>query len=283
MINWNRTGKVISSVIVLFALIALFLLNTTDTDWEKYGFSTTDKQALNTQVPSIPAGKLPATSTYAPLPTVAAIEASVPLARELAKYIDSCRFSRIQDSVSDRPIGKDPFLTLGTTSDCASLLETYGTKLDVALSRLKTSPDPIERGYYYDANYDQIAEAAAPLRFLQSENSPTRQAYEKLTDSHFEDVMRDLDKCDEDSIIRAHLSLKLTSPKYDNPDMRFFMSYLLVAHDYTSTVFVDAMRAAAEAVAPEKVDLIKVAVFKGTETCGIGPLGKQMASFAAQR
>lgn len=283
MINWNKTGKLISGVIVIFAFIALFLMNATDIDWEKYGFSTADKQASSRQTPSTQTGKRPATPAYAPLPTVAAIEASVPLARELAKNIDSCRFSRIEDSVSDRPIGKDPFLTLGTTSDCASLFETYGHQLDVALSRLKTSPDPIERGYYYDANYDQIAEAAAPLRFLQSENSPTRQAYEKLTDNHFEDVMRDLDKCNEDSIIRAHLSLKLTSPKYDNPDVRFFMSYLLVAHDYTSTVFVDAMRAAAEEVAQEKVDQIKVAVFKGTETCGIGPLGAQMKSFIAER
>lgn len=280
--QWNKYGKLVAGFGVVAIIAALVLLETSVISLDPKSSAQPIATAAQSSLRAIgsPTGY---STAYAPLPSVDAIRSSLPMTKQLAKTIDDCRFSRIEDSVSNRPIGQDPFLTLGTTSTCSNLFDAYGKVLDVALSKLKDSPDPIERGYYYDANYDQIAEAATPLRFLQEPNAPARQEYEKLTDDHFEDVIRDLDKCNEDSIIRAHLSLKLTSPKYDNPNVRFFMSYILVVHDYTSVVFVDAMRAAAEEVAAEKVDRIKTAVFKGMETCGTGSLGAQMASFAAQR
>lgn len=214
------------------------------------------------------------------LPSVETVAASPALTKELAKTINNCRSTRIEDSIAGRPPGKDPFNGLGTNTNCTELFDRYGDRLDEALYNLRSSPDPVLRGYYYDANYDVISDRALSLQAVLPQGSPSRRAYEQLADAHFEDVARDLDYCSPDSVARMHLSQKLTSPQFANPAISYFTSLVLVAHDpadvklraYSNTVKQDS------GLDPQMLAQIEASVIRGTdEGCGIGALGKELA------
>jgi hypothetical protein len=216
------------------------------------------------------------------LPTVEKIAASPVLAEKLAHTIQNCRHWRVEDSISGRPAGQDPFLTLGTTTTCKELFDRYGDRLDEALYHLKHSPDPVLRGYYYDANYDVLSGKALAFQATLPHNSPARQAFEKLADSHFQDVVRDLDHCSPDSVARMHLSQKLTSPQFANPAVSYFSSRVLMAHDPSDVnlrAYSDRVREDA-GLDRQLAARIEASVQRGTAGgCGIGALGGELISW----
>lgn len=214
------------------------------------------------------------------LPSVETVATTPALAKELAQAVQNCRHSRIADSITGRPAGQDPFNGMGTTTTCQELFDRYGDRMDEALYHLKSSPDPVMRGYYYDANYDVLTDKALPLQGVLAQDSPARQAYERLTDAHFEDVARDIDHCSPDSVARMHLSQKLTSAKYANPAVSYFTSRVLMAHDPSDV----KLRAYSDRVREDNnIDRqlaiqIEASVLRGTEAgCGVGALGKELA------
>lgn len=214
------------------------------------------------------------------LPSLETVATTPALAKELAQTVQNCRLSRIEDSIAGRPAGQDSFNGMRTTTTCQELFDRYGDRLDEALYSLKSSPDPVLRGYYYDANYDVLSNSAMPLQAVLEQNSPARQAYEKLTDAHFEDVARDLDHCSADSVARMHLSQKLTSPKYANPVVSYFTSRVLVAHDPADVklrAYSDRVRED-NGIDRQLAAQIEASVRRGTDAgCGIGNLGKELA------
>ena len=215
----------------------------------------------------------------AALPTLEAVAANPALAKELGLTITNCRAVRIADSLADRPPGLDPFIALGTETNCRELFDRYGDRLDQALYHLKSSRDPVERGQYYDANYDVLASNFMPFT-ITTAGAPARKAFEKLADEHFEDIARDLDHCSADSVARMHLSQKMTSAKYMNPAVEYFTSRVLVAHnpDETKLLAYSNSVASERGLDPVLLARINASVQRATSAgCGIGTLGQELA------
>lgn len=214
------------------------------------------------------------------LPSLDVVAKTPAMAKELAQTIGKCRHSRMADSLAGRTPGLDPFLGLGTTTNCRELFDTYGDRLDQALHHLKSSPDPVQRGYYYDANYDILGDNALAYQSAMPVGSAGRKLYEKLTDGHFEDVARDLDLCSSDAVARMHLSQKLTSPQYRNPAVGYFTSLILAAHDTSDTKLLAYSDRMANDSGLDSQTLARIKASAGkviAKGCGIGDFSKELA------
>ena len=216
----------------------------------------------------------------ASLPTVETVAASPQLATKLAQTIQNCRHWRIQDHLSGLQPGQQPFVAMGMATTCKELFDRYGDRLDQALHHLKSSTDPVLRGYYYDANYDILSGRALAFQGTLPSDSPVRQAFEKLADAHFVDVARDIDHCSADSVARMHLSQKLTSPQFANSAVSYFASRVLMAHDPADVnlrAYSDRVREDA-AIDRQLAAQIEASVLRATaKGCGIGHLGTELA------
>ncbi|MCU0762782.1 MAG: hypothetical protein MUF76_07350 [Hydrogenophaga sp.] len=213
---------------------------------------------------------------------VAEVVQSPKLATEMGVAIDRCRDLRVDFATgnADRASGSD-LLVGGKATTCDELFDAYTGKLAELLAPLRHSADPVQRGYFLDGRYNDLS-FDHHLLFV-APDDPVAVAkqgdYFKKTDEHFAEVLRDADSCSLDSMVRLHLSHRLTSPRYNTPEARFFIAYILVALNYENAVIVDHMRRLSAGLDPARAEEIKVAVFMAMRTCGPGHFAAALAPY----
>lgn len=217
-----------------------------------------------------------------PVWAVAQVVRSPKLVAEMGVAIDRCRDLRVDFATgkADRASGSD-LLVGGKATTCDALFDAYGGRLAELLAPLRRSPDPVQRGYFLDGRYSDLT-ADHHLLYVVTDDPAiaARQAdYFKKTDEHFAEVLKDADSCSLDSMVRMNLSHRLTSPRYNTPEARFFIAYILVAMYYENAAIVDNMRRLGAGLDPARAEEMKVAVFMVMRTCGPGHFAAALAPY----
>lgn len=214
--------------------------------------------------------------------SVAEVVRSPKLVAEMGVAIDRCRDLRVDFATgkADRGSGSD-LLVGGKSTSCDELFDTYVGQLAELLAPLRHSADPVQRGYFLDGRYNDLTFEHG-LLFV-APDDPVAVAkqgdYFKKTDEHFAEVLKDADSCSLDSMVRLHLSHRLTSPRYNTPEARFFIAYILVALSYENAAIVDNMRRLGAGLDAARAEEMKVAVFMVMRTCGPGHFAAALAPY----
>lgn len=214
--------------------------------------------------------------------SVAEVVRSPKLVAEMGVAIDRCRDLRVDFAIgkAERASGSD-LLVGGKATTCDELFDAYNGKLTELLAPLRQSADPVLRGYFLDGRYNDLS-FEHHLLFV-APDDPVAVAkqgdYFKKTDEHFAEVLRDADSCSLESMVRLNLSHRLTSPRYNTPEARFFVAYILVALHYESAAIVDNMRRLGAGLDPTRTEEMKVAVFMVMRTCGPGHFAAALAPY----
>lgn len=214
--------------------------------------------------------------------SVAEVSQSPKLVAEMGLALDRCRDLRIEFArgKADLASGSD-LLVGGKATTCDDLFSAYAGKMAELLAPLRRSADPVQRGYFYDGRYSDLANGAS-LRFVATEDpaiAAQRAAYEKKTDEHFEEVLKDADNCSLDSMIRLFLSQKLSSARYNNQEARFFTASILAALEAEDAAIKNYLQTQGAGLTPAKSEEIKMAVFGAMMRCGTGNFATAIAPY----
>ena len=214
--------------------------------------------------------------------TIAEVVRSPKLVAEMGLAIDRCRDLRVDfaTGMADRASGSD-LLVGGKATTCEALFDAYDGRLAQLLAPLRQSPDPVQRGYFFDGRYNDLT-ADHHLLFVATDDPAiaAQQAdYLKKTDEHFEEVLKDADNCSLDSMVRLSLSHRLASPRYNTPEAKFFIAYILVVLSYENAAIVDNMQRLGKGLAQARLDEIKMAVFGAMMRCGTGNFAAAIAPY----
>jgi hypothetical protein len=217
-----------------------------------------------------------------PVWTIAEVVRSPKLVAEMGLAIDRCRDLRVDFATgkADRASGSD-LLVGGKATSCEALFDAYDGQMAQLLAPLRRSEDPVQRGYFFDGRYNDLT-ADHHLLFVATDDPAiaAQQAdYFKKTDEHFEEVLKDADNCVLDSMVRLSLSHRLASPRYNTPEAKFFVAYILVVLSYENAAIVDNMQRLGKGLAQARLDEIKMAVFGAMMRCGTGNFAAAIAPY----
>lgn len=214
--------------------------------------------------------------------SVAEVSQSPALVAAMGLALDQCRNLRVDFATgkADAASGSD-LLVGGRATTCDDLFSAYAGKMAELLAPLRQSADPLQRGYFYDGRYSDLANEAY-LRFVATDDpaiGAQRAAYEKKTDAHFEDVLKDADTCSLDSMIRLFLSQKLTSARYNTQESRFFTASILAALEAENAAIQKNLQMQGAGLPAARTEEVKKAVFGAMTRCGTGNFATAIAPY----
>lgn len=217
-----------------------------------------------------------------PVWTVAEVARSPKLAAEMGLAIDRCRDLRVDFATgkADRASGS-ALLVGGKATNCDELFDAYEGQMAQLLAPLRRSADPVQRGYFYDGRYSDLAKESH-LRHVVIDDpaiAAQRAGFLKKTDEHFEEVLKDVYNCSLDSMIRAYLSQKIASPRYNTQEARFFTASILAALGAENAAIKNNLQTQGAGLTPAKSEEIKMAVFGAMMRCGTGNFATAIAPY----
>ena len=201
---------------------------------------------------------------------IADVHKSRPLVVEFGTAIEQCRRLRL-DLASGAAQGGSTDLSIGGRStSCDEVFNAYAGEMGHLLAPLRKSTDPVERGYYFDGQYNDLADDYELSLLNDPAIADRKSEHLTKTDELFLEVLQDAKSCDVETLVRLFLNQKLTSPRFDTAEVRFFVAYALVVHDYMDKGLVSYMQMAGNLLPADRREAIKLMVFDATKTCSPG-------------
>jgi hypothetical protein len=202
------------------------------------------------------------------------------LSLEFAKAVDVCRRARYDAWLAGRTTNDELFAFGGRTTSCHEIFTAYDGQMSAAMAPLRQSSNPVERGYYQDARYNDLADDH-DLQYVVDDPAilERRAKFWNQGDELFGEVLRDADVCDMEGLVRLHLAQKLASSRFQAPEIQFLIAYALVVKDYTDAGLVAYMRLVGERLQPDRQEALKLQVFAAAASCGRGALQQHVLAF----
>ena len=212
------------------------------------------------------AGSLPSRRVW----SIEEVQRSRPLALEFATAIEQCRKLRLDLASGAAQPGSTELSVGGRTTSCDEIFNAYAGELGKLLALLRKSSDPVERGYYFDGQYNDLSDNYELSLLNDPAVADQKAEHLAKTDALFLEVLQDAKSCDVETLVRLFLNQKLTSPRFDTAEVRFFVAYALVVHDYMDKGLVSYMQMAGNLLPADRREAIKLMVFDATKTCSPG-------------